>query len=76
MVSRTRSGLTLPEEAFADLRPYRDQLLKMSQAYRPGGPEYMALSKAVMALDKAAGVVMNRSGFYLSQWHSTHRGGT
>jgi hypothetical protein len=51
MVTRKRHGLIFPEEEFEKLRPCREQLLAMSQAYRPGGPEYMALSRVVMALD-------------------------
>jgi hypothetical protein len=31
----------------------------------------MALSRAVMALDEAAGIVMNKPGFYQSRLHKT-----
>jgi hypothetical protein len=71
MVTRKRHGLIFAEEEFEKLRPCREQLLAMSQAYRPGGPEYMALSRVVMALDEAAGVVINRPGFYSAPLHKT-----
>lgn len=71
MVARSYHGLTAPDEEFERLRAYRDHLLRMAQAYRPGGAEYMALSRAVMALDEAAGVVMNRPGFFQSPLHRT-----
>jgi hypothetical protein len=71
MVHRSKQGLIFPEEAFDKLRPYREALLAMSQTYRAGGPEYMALSRAVIALDEAAGVVMSKPGFFLSPWHKT-----
>ena len=71
MVTRKRSGLLFPEGKFEKLRPCREQLLAMAQAYRPGGPEYMALSRAVMALDHAAGAVLGRPGFFHTPWHRT-----
>ncbi len=71
MVHRSKQGLIFPEETFDKLRPYRETLLAMSQTYRAGGPEYMALSRAVIALDEAAGVVMSKPGFFLSPWHKT-----
>ncbi len=71
MVHRKKQGLIFPEETFGKLRPYREELLAMSQTYRAGGPKYMALSLAVMALDEAAGVVMSKPGFFLSPWHKT-----
>jgi hypothetical protein len=71
MVHHKKHGLIFPEEAFDKLRPYRDELLAMSQAYRAGGPEYMALSKVVIALDEAASVVMSKPGFFLTHWHKT-----
>ena len=71
MVHRKYLGLQLPDEHFARLRPYREALLAMAQAYRPGGPEYLALHRAVLALDDAAGIVMNRPGFFHSGSHST-----
>ena len=71
MVARSYLGLLAPEQDFERLRAYRDQLLTMAQAYRPGGAEYMALSRAVMALDEAAGIVMNKPGFYQSRLHKT-----
>ena len=71
MVTRKRAGLLFPEEEFEKLRPCRKQLLAMAQTYRPGGPEYMALSRAVMALDEAAGIVMSKPGFFHSPWHRT-----
>lgn len=71
MVARSYLGLLAPEQDFERLRAYRDQLLTMAQAYRPGGAEYMALSRAVMALDEAAGIVMNKPSFYQSRLHKT-----
>ncbi|WP_395777608.1 hypothetical protein [Aquidulcibacter sp.] len=71
MVHRSKQGLIFPEEPFDKLRPYREELLAMSQTYRAGGPEYMALSRAVIALDEAAGVVMSKPGFFFSPWHKT-----
>ena len=71
MVHRKKLGLIFPEEAFDKLRPYREELLAMSQTYRAGGPEYMALSRAVMALDEAGSVVMSKPGFFLMPWHKT-----
>ena len=71
MVHRNKQGLIFPEEAFDMLRPYREALLAMSQTCRVGGPEYMALSRAVIALDEAAGTVMSKPGFFLSPWHKT-----
>lgn len=37
----------------------------MSQTYRADGPEYMALSRAVTALDEAARIVKSNPGFFL-----------
>jgi hypothetical protein len=71
MVHRKKQGLNFPEEAFDKLRPFREELLAMSQTYRAGGPEYMALSRVVMALDEAASVVMSKPGFFLAHWHKT-----
>jgi hypothetical protein len=71
MVARSYLGLLAPEQDFERLRTYRDQLLTMAQAYRPGGAEYMALSRAVMALDEAAGIVMNKPSFYQGRLHKT-----
>ena len=71
MVTRKRAGLLFPEEEFEKLRPYRAQLLAMAQTYRPGGPEYVAISRAVIAIDEAAGIVMSKPGFFLSPWHRT-----
>lgn len=71
MVTRKRSGLLFPEEEFEKLRPYREQLLAMAQAYRPGGPEYMALSRVVIAIDDAAATVLSRPGFFHAPWHRT-----
>jgi hypothetical protein len=71
MVYRKKQGLIFPEEAFDKLRPFREELLAMSMTYRAGGPEYMALSRVVMALDEAAGVVMSKPGFFLTPWHKT-----
>lgn len=51
MVTRKRTGMLFPEEAFEKLRPCHEQLLAMAQAYRPGGPEYMAPIRAVMTLE-------------------------
>jgi hypothetical protein len=47
--------LIFPQEAFDKLRPYREELLAMSQTYRAGGPEYMALSRAVSLWMKLQG---------------------
>ncbi len=71
MVHRKKQGLIFPEEAFDKLRPFREELLAMSMTYRAGGPEYMALSRVVIALDEAAGVVMSKPGFFLAHWHKT-----
>jgi hypothetical protein len=37
MVHRKKQGLIFPEEAFDKLRPYREELLAMSQTYRAAG---------------------------------------
>lgn len=71
MVTGKRTGLLFPEEEFERLRPCRAQLLAMAQTYRPGGPEYMALSRVVMAIDEAAGIVMSKPGFFHAPWHRT-----
>jgi hypothetical protein len=71
MVHRKKQGLIFPEEAFDKLRPYREELLAMSQTYRAGGPEYMALSQALIAWDEAAVTVMSKPGFFSSPWHKT-----
>jgi hypothetical protein len=71
MVQKRYPGLHPPEEHFERLRPCRDALLAMAQAYRPGGPEYLALHRVVLALDDAAGTVMNRPAFYHAGRHST-----
>jgi hypothetical protein len=71
MVSRNKNGLLAPEQEFEKLRPFRDHLVTMSQAYRPGGPEYMALSRVIVALDDSAATVTNRPGFFLGPLHRT-----
>ena len=64
MVRRNYTGLSNPQEHFERLRPYRDTLLHMIRAYRPGGAEYMALHRAVSALDDAAGAVMDKPAYF------------
>jgi hypothetical protein len=71
MVYRKKQGLIFTEEAFDKLRPFREELLAMSMTYCAGGPEYMALSRVVIALDEAASVVMSKPGFFLTPWHKT-----
>lgn len=71
MVQRKYLGLSPPEEHFEKLRPYRAALLAMAQNFAPGGPEYLAFHRAVLALDDCAGVVMNRPAYYHAPSHST-----
>jgi hypothetical protein len=71
MVTRKRAGLLFPEAEFEKLRPCRAQLLAMAQTYRPGRPEYMALSRVVIALDEVAGIVMSGPVCFLAPWHRT-----
>lgn len=54
MVRRNYVGFVDPEAEFAKLRPYREELIRMMQRYRPFGPEFCALLAAQEALDEAA----------------------
>ncbi len=54
MVQVRHTGIASPKAAFDELRPLRDHLFKMQQAFRPFGPDYLILSAVTKALDTAA----------------------
>ena len=54
MVQVRRTGMPSPAAVFEELRPLRERLIKMQQAYRPFGPDYLILSAVTKALDTAA----------------------
>ena len=54
MVQVRRTGIASPKAAFDELRPFRERLIKMQQAFRPFGPDYLILSAITKALDTAA----------------------
>lgn len=66
MVQRKYPGYLDPKAEFDKFQPYRAALITCALAYRPGGAEYMALYRAVAALDEAAAVILgDRTYFHL-----------
>ncbi len=47
-------GLTRADEAFAALRPFRAELIRMKSQCRPFGSDYLILEAVKAALDTAA----------------------
>lgn len=72
MVRTRYPGWLNPKEKFDALAPYRRALLDTAMAYRPGGAEYMALHRAVHALDDAAHVVLNDRSYFHLKPHSNY----
>ena len=64
MVKRNYPGWLEPKKKFDEFEPYRNRLIGCAIAYRPGGAEYMALFRAVAALDDAAAVVLNDRAYF------------
>ena len=64
-------GLSNPQAAFAELRPYRQRLIQMQMSYRPFGPEFRALLEAQEALDRAAAHFTGDPAFYGRKPHSS-----
>ncbi|MDQ2861989.1 MAG: hypothetical protein M3T55_14980 [Pseudomonadota bacterium] len=54
MVQIRRTGLPSPKLAFDELRPLRERLIRMQDAYRPFGSDYLILDAVKKALDTAA----------------------
>jgi hypothetical protein len=47
-------GISDPKTAFARLRPYRNELLRMAHSCRPFGSDYLIMDAAIKALDTAS----------------------
>ncbi len=54
MVKVNYIGITNPKEAFANLRPMRDQLIQLQGRLRPFGADYLIPDVVMKALDTAA----------------------
>ena len=54
MVAVKYLGLPNPRQTFADLKPYRTELIHMQMSYRPFGEDYKVIAAAIEALDAAA----------------------
>ncbi len=56
MVQVRRTGLPSPKLAFDELimRPLRERLIRMQDAYRPFGSDYLSVDAVKKALDTAA----------------------
>ena len=76
MVQVRRVGLTSPKFAFDDLRPFRERLIKMQQAFRPFGPDYLILSAVTKALDTAAYHFTSEPDFFATKPEQSKHGAT
>ena len=74
MVQVRRTGIVSPKAAFDDLRPLRDRLIKMQQAYRPFGPDYLILSAVTKALDTAAYHFTSEPDFFATKPQQSNYG--
>jgi hypothetical protein len=54
MVKQRYVGLTRAEDAFAALKPFRAELIRMKSQCRPFGADYLILEAVREALDTAA----------------------
>jgi hypothetical protein len=54
MVKQRYVGLARPEDAFAALKPFRVELIRMKSLCRPFGADYLVLEAVREALDTAA----------------------
>ncbi len=64
MVKVRYTGLGDPKGAFDALRPFRDELVRMSGRYFPFGPEYLVILQVKQALDRAAAHFTGDPTFY------------
>jgi hypothetical protein len=64
MVKVNYIGITSPKEAFASLKPMRDQLIQLQGRLRPFSADYMILDVVMKALDTAAYHFTSEPDFY------------
>ncbi len=64
MVPVRYTGVTDPKTAFAELRPFRAQLIAPQGRVRPFGPDYLILDAVRKALDTAAYHFTSEPDFY------------
>jgi hypothetical protein len=60
-------GVSRPMEAFAALRPYRDELVRMKGQCRKASPDYLVLQALEAVLDTAAYHFTRVPDFYASR---------
>ncbi len=70
MVPVRYTGVTNPARAFAELRPFREAILRMQGRVRPFGPDYLILAAVTKALDTAAYHFTREHDFYSSKGHT------
>ena len=64
MVVVRYTGVSDPQQQFAELRPFRERVLAMQSRVRPFGPDYLILSAVTKALDTAAYHFTREPDFY------------
>lgn len=64
MVRVRYTGVNDPKGAFAALRPFRHELVRMSGRYFPFGPDYVVILEVRQALDRAAAHFTGDPTFY------------
>ncbi len=57
-------GISDPASAFARLRPYREELLKMRNSCRPFGPDFLIMDAAIKGLETASYHFTREPDFY------------
>ena len=67
MVKMNYVGITDPNRAFADLKPFRDRLIAMQGRLRPFHTDYLILDALRKALDTAAYHFTREPDFYATK---------
>jgi hypothetical protein len=64
MVRMRYLGVRDPAAAFERFRPWRAELDAMRRSCRPMGPDYIALTEALHALDRCADQLTGQANFF------------
>jgi hypothetical protein len=65
MVPVRYPGLSNPQKAFDELRPFHRAIIDMQRTYRPSSPSYRALAELLVMLDVAAYTVTGEARFFM-----------
>ena len=57
-------GISDPKSAFARLRPYREELLRLRNACRPFGSDFLIMDAAIKGLETASYHFTREPDFY------------